>query len=80
MNGNKSNRKWKIRVGAAALVFVTVAPVGISFAEAAVPQKSAVVKSFGCRVAKSGRISCTYVNPGPRVWNNGKARGYFWSK
>jgi hypothetical protein len=32
----------------------------------------------GCKVSKKGRVTCTSKLPGPRVWNNGKSRGYYW--
>jgi len=40
-------------------------------------EKSSVVVQ-GCKVSKKGRVTCTSKLPGPRVWNNGKARGYYW--
>jgi hypothetical protein len=32
----------------------------------------------GCKVSKSGRVSCSTPKYNFRVWNNGRARGYYY--
>jgi hypothetical protein len=31
-----------------------------------------------CKVSRTGRVTCRSSSSGPRVWNNGKSRGYYW--
>ena len=33
-----------------------------------------------CKVSKSGRVTCSNEGSQRRVWNNGKSRGYYWTK
>jgi hypothetical protein len=42
--------------------------------------KSETVSPMGCTVSRKGRVTCTYKSYGPKVWNNGKSRGYYWPK
>lgn len=42
--------------------------------------KSSQIKLEGCKVSRKGRVTCTSDSYGPKVWNNGKARGYYWPK
>ena len=40
--------------------------------------QSIQVKPTGCKVSRTGRVTCKSDSTGPRVWNNGKSRGYYW--
>ena len=51
--------------------------IGSQVDAAPTPEKASFVVQ-GCKVSKKGRVTCSSRPYGPRVWNNGKARGYYW--
>lgn len=60
----------KIAIISAGIVAVSILNVGPVSAR----------KLERCTVSRKGRVTCTYQSYGPKVWNNGKARGYYWPK
>ena len=55
----------------------------VSFCGGVVEAKSSSKKSAafieGCKVSKSGRVTCTSDGPTLRRWNNGRSSGYYWA-
>jgi hypothetical protein len=66
-----------LMVGTMNLTLHSTASVGRG---SAVSVKNATVSPMGCTVSRKGRVTCTYKSYGPKVWNNGKSRGYYWPK